>query len=65
MAGPAQLNIRVNRLEKKTQLTLVFPNIPVARESVTRYIAAMKSVYTSVAEGRTAVAPPQSVAGIR
>ena len=57
----AQLDIRVNRLEKKTQLTLVFPNNPVARESVTRYIAAMKSVYARVADGRGAAAPLRDV----
>jgi hypothetical protein len=57
----AQLDIRVNRLEKKTQLTLVFPKNPVARESVTRYIAAMKSVYARVADGRGAAAPLRDV----
>ena len=47
---------RVNRLDNETRLTVVFPKNPVARESVTRYIAALKSVYARVADGRGAVA---------
>lgn len=35
----------VNRLRTETTLTVLFPNNPVARESVHRYAAAMKSVY--------------------
>ena len=54
---PSQLNTRVNRLENETQLTVVFPNNPVARESVTKYAAAMKSVYVRVADGAGAVTP--------
>jgi len=53
---PAQFDIRVNRLEKETQVIVLFPSNPVARESVTRYIATLKSVYARVAEGRDAVA---------
>jgi mycolipenoyl-CoA---2-(long-chain-fatty acyl)-trehalose mycolipenoyltransferase / long-chain-acyl-CoA---trehalose acyltransferase len=58
---PAQFDIRVNRLENETQVMVMFPNNPVARESVTRYIAALKSLYIRVAEGRDAVAPLRSV----
>ena len=34
-----------------------YPNNPIAKESVTRYVDAMKSVFVSVAEGRDAVVP--------
>jgi mycolipenoyl-CoA---2-(long-chain-fatty acyl)-trehalose mycolipenoyltransferase / long-chain-acyl-CoA---trehalose acyltransferase len=54
---PAQFDIRVNRLEDSTHVIVLFPDNPVARESVTRYIAALKSVYLQVAEGRDTVAP--------
>jgi mycolipenoyl-CoA---2-(long-chain-fatty acyl)-trehalose mycolipenoyltransferase / long-chain-acyl-CoA---trehalose acyltransferase len=57
-----RINIRVLRLENETQLVVVFPKNPIASESVSRYVKAMKSAFTSVAEGRTAIAPPQSVA---
>jgi hypothetical protein len=59
---PAQFDIRVNRFETETQLAVLFPNNPIARDSVTRYIAAMKSVYLRVAEGRDAVAAVRDVA---
>ena len=49
----AQIDIRVNRLEKETQVIVLFPNNPIARESVTRYIAALKSVYARVTERAT------------
>ena len=58
----AQVGMWVNRLGKETTVTVFFPNNPVARESVTRYIATMKSVYVRVAEGRGAAAPPRTVA---
>jgi hypothetical protein len=58
---PAQFDLRVNRLENQTQVMVMFPDNPVARESVTRYIAALKSVYIRVAEGRDAFAPLRSV----
>lgn len=61
---PAQFDIRVNRLEKETQAIVFFPNNPVARESVTRYLAALKSVYVRVAEGREALAPLRAVARV-
>jgi mycolipenoyl-CoA---2-(long-chain-fatty acyl)-trehalose mycolipenoyltransferase / long-chain-acyl-CoA---trehalose acyltransferase len=52
---PAQFDIRVNRFEKETQLAVLFPNNPIARESVTRYITTLKSIYLRVAEGREVV----------
>lgn len=54
---PARFDIRVNRYEKETQLIVFFPNNPVARESVTRYVETVKSVFVDVAEGRRAAAP--------
>jgi mycolipenoyl-CoA---2-(long-chain-fatty acyl)-trehalose mycolipenoyltransferase / long-chain-acyl-CoA---trehalose acyltransferase len=47
-----QLDIRVNRFEKETHVMVLLPNNPVARESVTRYMETLKSVYVSVAESR-------------
>lgn len=58
------INIRVNRLEHETQLTVLFPDNPIARESVNRYVDALKSVFLCVAEGRDAVAPLRSVAQV-
>lgn len=52
----------VIRLQKATMATVLFPNNPVARESVTRYVEAMKSVCARVAEGRDAVATLRNVA---
>ncbi len=57
----AQIDIRVNRLERETQVIVLFPDNPVARESVTRYITALKSMYVRVAEGRDAMAPLRNV----
>ena len=34
-------------------MTVFLPNNPVAHDSVTQYLAAMKSVYVRVAEGRS------------
>jgi hypothetical protein len=48
-------NLRVMRLEKETQLMVRFPDNPVARDSVTRYITAMKSVYAGVADADSAL----------
>ena len=48
---PARLDIRVNRFEKETQAVVLFPNNPIARESVSRYLAVLKSIYVRVSEG--------------
>jgi mycolipenoyl-CoA---2-(long-chain-fatty acyl)-trehalose mycolipenoyltransferase / long-chain-acyl-CoA---trehalose acyltransferase len=45
---------RVFRLEKETQVIAQFPDNPVARDSVTRYITALKSVYARVADAHGA-----------
>ena len=42
-------------------MTVLLPDNPVARESVTRYLATMKSVYVRVADGSGAV-PTSNVA---
>lgn len=54
-----QIDIRVNRLENETQLTVLFPSNPIARESVTCYAEAMKSAFVRVAEGHSLVAIPR------
>lgn len=50
--APAQFDIRVTRLETETRAVVLFPDNPVARESVTRFLAMLKSVYVRVAERR-------------
>lgn len=57
---PSQVAIRVNRLENETQMVVLFQNNPTARESVTRYLAAVKSVYTRVADGRDGMEPARN-----
>jgi hypothetical protein len=52
-----QVCIWVNRFAKETTLTVSFPQNPLARESVARYIEALKSVYLRVAEHGAAAAP--------
>lgn len=64
MAAP-DFSVRVMRLEKETQLVVRFPDNPVARDSMTRYVTAVKSVYARVADptGRTAKATGPQVRG--
>ena len=45
------INMWVNRHAAKTTVTISFPDNPVARESVHRYIAALTHVFTRVAKG--------------
>ncbi len=52
---PARFDLRVNRYENETQVIVFFPNNPVARESVTRYVQTLASVYRRVAERPSAV----------
>jgi hypothetical protein len=54
-----QLNVRVNRLENETQLTLLYPNNETARESVARYVEVLKSVMIRIAEGREVMPAPR------
>ncbi len=54
---PARFDLRVNRYEDETQVIVFFPDNPVARESVTRYVAALKSMFVRIAESRGAAVP--------
>jgi hypothetical protein len=57
-----QIGMWVNRTEQGTTVTVAFPNNPIARESIVRYMDAMKSAYVRVAEGREAALPFANVA---
>jgi hypothetical protein len=46
-----QIGIWVNRGERETTVTVAFPDNPIARESIDRYLAAMTAVYVGVADG--------------
>lgn len=50
--APAQFDIRVTRLENETRAVVMYPDNPVARASVTEFLAVLKSVYVRVAERR-------------
>lgn len=60
--NPAHLYMSVGRLFDEASITVFFPNNPVARESVIRYVESMKSVCVRVAEGRNPVRPVRNVA---
>jgi mycolipenoyl-CoA---2-(long-chain-fatty acyl)-trehalose mycolipenoyltransferase / long-chain-acyl-CoA---trehalose acyltransferase len=45
-----QLSIYVIRVQTETAVTVLFPDNPVAQESIARYLAALKSVFERVAE---------------
>jgi hypothetical protein len=45
----------VNRAEKETTVTVAFPNNSIARESVLRYVEAMREVYLRVIDGQVPV----------
>ena len=51
----SEFDIRVFRLQKETQVIVQFPDNPVARDSVTQYVTAMKSVYARVADAHGAL----------
>ncbi len=55
--SPAHLYTSVGRAFDETSMGVSFPNNPVARESVTRYIEAVTSVCRRIAEGCDALAP--------
>ncbi|GFG76029.1 condensation domain-containing protein [Mycobacterium botniense] len=55
--NPAHLYMSVGRLFDEVSMTVFFPNNPVARESVIRYMEAVKSMCVRVAEGSDATAP--------
>ncbi len=47
-----QVSMWVGRFREETKVMVLFPNNPVARESILRYTEAMKSVFVRVADGR-------------
>ncbi len=51
-----QVGMWVNRTERETVVTVAFPDNPVARESVQRYLNVLKQIYVRVAETDTAPA---------
>jgi mycolipenoyl-CoA---2-(long-chain-fatty acyl)-trehalose mycolipenoyltransferase / long-chain-acyl-CoA---trehalose acyltransferase len=57
-----QVGMWVNRGEDQTAVTVMFPNNPIARESVIRYLDAMKSAFVRIAEGRGVAVPFTDVA---
>ncbi|HEX2284513.1 MAG TPA: condensation domain-containing protein [Mycobacterium sp.] len=52
MGAAHQVGMWINRFGDGTSVTVAFPNNPIARESVTHYIDAMKAVFVAVAERR-------------
>ncbi|MDV3124748.1 condensation domain-containing protein [Mycobacterium sp. 21AC1] len=57
-----QVSMWVTRLQNETVVTALFPGNTEARESVGKYIEAMRSVYVRVADGRQGAAHTQNVA---
>ena len=55
------LSTIVGRFDETT-VTVLFPNNPVARESITQYLTALKSVCVRAADGWTPIADPYEVA---
>lgn len=47
-----QVGMWVNQFGKGTSITVAFPDNPIARVSIARYVDALKSAYVRVAEGR-------------
>ncbi|MGE0221050.1 condensation domain-containing protein [Mycolicibacterium sp.] len=45
-----QVGMWVNRTERETVMTVAFPDNPIARDSVQRYVHAMKQIFVAVAE---------------
>jgi hypothetical protein len=52
-----QVGLWVNRGERETTITVAFPNNPIARESIDRYLAAMTAIYLGVADGALVAVP--------
>jgi hypothetical protein len=46
-----QVSMWVNRFQRETTVTVLFPDNPIACESVARYIETMKSAYAGIANG--------------
>ncbi|MCG7611132.1 MULTISPECIES: condensation domain-containing protein [Mycobacterium] len=58
-----QVGMWVNRVQDCTTVTAAFPSNPVARESVLRYLEAMKAAYLRVVEGHDEVVHADEVGG--
>ncbi|OBB59714.1 acyltransferase [Mycobacterium sp. 852013-51886_SCH5428379] len=56
-----QVGLYVNRTERETALTVCFPDNPIARESIERYVRAMQTWFLRVADGGTADAGRESL----
>lgn len=52
-AASEEVLLWINRMPSETSLSVIFPDTPVAHESVERYIQTMRAVFTSVAGERT------------
>lgn len=59
-----QVGMWVNRFGNGTSVTVAFPNNPVARDSVVRYVDAMRRVYDAVVEGRAPITPADDLVGL-
>jgi hypothetical protein len=59
---PAHLYMSIGRLFDEASVAVFFPNNPVARESVIRYVEAVKSVCANVADGHDVMGPVRNVA---
>jgi hypothetical protein len=58
---PARFDLRVNRFQTGTHVIVFFPNNPIARQSVARYVDTLKSVYRRATEVRRLASPlPES-----
>jgi hypothetical protein len=65
MGAANQIGMWFNRFHHGTSVTVAFPNNPIALESVTRYMDALKSVFTRVAAGRGELAPVGDLVDLR
>jgi hypothetical protein len=64
MGAAHQVGMWINRFGNGTSVTVAFPNNPIARESITRYLDAMKAVFTRVLAGRGELAPAPSLVAL-
>jgi len=56
-----QVCMWVNRFENETTLTVSFPENPIARDSIARYLKAIQSAYSRAADASVTAAPPARV----
>jgi hypothetical protein len=60
--SPAHLYITVFRLFDEVSIVVNFQSNPIARDSITRWVDALKSIIVRVAEGYEPVAPLRKLA---